>query len=99
MAKARQKGPQTEERGDGLREKMISVNRVTKVVIGGVILGYAKLTVVVDYVGGIGTGKGKAREVPDTLQMAMQEARRRMIRVSLKGGTLQHAVIGQHGAS
>jgi small subunit ribosomal protein S5 len=99
MAKAPQKGPQTEERGDGLREKMISVNRVTKVVKGGRILGFAALTVVGDGDGGIGMGKGKAREVPVAVQKAMEEARRRMIRVSLKGGTLQHAVIGQHGAS
>jgi small subunit ribosomal protein S5 len=103
MAKAQhkgpQKGPQTEERGDGLREKMISVNRVTKVVKGGRILGFAALTVVGDGDGGIGMGKGKAREVPVAVQKAMEEARRRMIRVSLKSGTLQHAVIGQHGAS
>jgi small subunit ribosomal protein S5 len=103
MARAPQRGPQRapqgEDRGDGLREKMISVNRVTKVVKGGRILGFAALTVVGDGDGGIGMGKGKAREVPVAVQKAMEEARRRMLRVSLKDGTLQHAVIGQHGAS
>src|SRR5512134_744109 len=99
MARAPQRAPQSEDRGDGLREKMISVNRVTKVVKGGRILGFAALTVVGDGDGGIGMGKGKAREVPVAVQKAMEEARRRMVRVSLKNGTLQHAVIGQHGAA
>ena len=90
---------QQEERGDGLREKMIAVNRVTKVVKGGRVLGFAALTVVGDGDGGIGMGKGKAREVPVAVQKAMEEARRKLVKVSLKHGTLQHAVIGHHGAS
>ena len=77
----------TEDRDDGLREKMISVNRVTKVVKGGRILGFAALTVVGDGDGRIGMGKGKSREVPVAVQKAMDEARRRMIQVPLKGGT------------
>ncbi|OFZ69566.1 MAG: 30S ribosomal protein S5 [Betaproteobacteria bacterium RBG_16_58_11] len=89
----------TEERGDGLREKMISVNRVTKVVKGGRIMGFAALTVVGDGDGGIGMGKGKSKEVPVAVQKAMEEARRNLVKVSLKNGTLQHAVIGHHGAS
>ncbi len=88
-----------EERSDGLREKMVSVNRVTKVVKGGRILGFAALTVVGDGDGAIGMGKGKAREVPVAVQKAMDEARRKMVKVSLKNGTLQHAVVGQHGAA
>jgi small subunit ribosomal protein S5 len=88
-----------EERTDGLREKMVAVNRVTKVVKGGRIMGFAALTVVGDGDGGIGMGKGKAREVPVAVQKALEEARRKLFRVSLKGGTLQHAVIGRHGAS
>jgi small subunit ribosomal protein S5 len=99
MARAPHRAPQSEDRGDGLREKMVSVNRVTKVVKGGRILGFAALTVVGDGDGGIGMGKGKAREVPVAVQKAMEEARRKMVRVSLKNGTLQHAVIGQHGAA
>ena len=89
----------TEERSDGLREKMVSVNRVTKVVKGGRILGFAALTVVGDGDGGIGMGKGKAREVPVAVQKAMDEARRKLVKVSLKNGTLRHAVVGQHGAA
>ena len=87
------------DRGDGMLEKMISVNRVTKVVKGGRILGFAALTVVGDGDGGIGMGKGKAREVPVAVQKAMDEARRKLVKVSLKNGTLQHAVLGIHGAA
>jgi len=88
-----------EERSDGLREKMVAINRVTKVVKGGRVLGFAALTVVGDGDGGIGMGKGKAREVPIAVQKAMDEARRKMVKISLKNGTLQHAVVGKHGAS
>ena len=90
---------QSEERDDGLREKMIAVNRVTKVVKGGRILGFAALTVVGDGDGRIGMGKGKSKEVPVAVQKAMDEARRKMIKVPLRKGTLQHSVIGRHGAS
>ena len=89
----------SEERTDGLREKMVSINRVTKVVKGGRILGFAALTVVGDGDGAVGMGKGKAREVPVAVQKSLEEARHKMIRVSLKNGTLHHAVIGKHGAS
>ena len=99
MARPDQKGGQSDERSDGLREKMISVNRVTKVVKGGRILGFAALTVVGGGDGGIGMGKGKAREVPVAVQKAMEEARRNMTRVSLKNGTLHHTVTGHHGAA
>jgi len=88
-----------EERSDGLREKMVAINRVTKVVKGGRVLGFAALTVVGDGDGRIGMGKGKAREVPVAVQKAMEEARRRMVKVALKNGTLQHEVIGHHGSS
>ena len=88
-----------EERDDGLKEKMIAVNRVTKVVKGGRILGFAALTVVGDGDGRIGMGKGKAREVPVAVQKAMDEARRKMFKVSLKSGTVHHTVTGRHGAS
>ena len=82
-----------------MREKMISINRVTKVVKGGRILGFAALTVVGDGDGRVGMGKGKSREVPVAVQKAMEEARRNLIKVSLKGGTLQHTAVGHHGAS
>ena len=84
---------------DGLREKMISVNRVTKVVKGGRILGFAALTVVGDGDGRVGMGKGKSKEVPAAVQKAMEEARRQMVKVSLKDGTIHHNVTGHHGAA
>ncbi len=99
MAKMQAKVQQAEERTDGLREKMISVNRVTKVVKGGRILGFAALTVVGDGDGGVGMGKGKSREVPVAVQKAMDEARRKMVKIDLKNGTLHHAVVGKHGAA
>jgi len=88
-----------EGRDDGLREKMIQVNRVTKVVKGGRIMGFAALTVVGDGDGRVGMGKGKAREVPVAVQKAMEQARRNMVKVSLKNGTIYHNVRGEHGAA
>ncbi len=101
MAKPQGKKQQQaqEERDDGMREKMVSINRVTKVVKGGRILGFAALTVVGDGDGGVGMGKGKSREVPVAVQKAMEEARRKMNKVSLKDGTLHHPVTGKHGAT
>ena len=90
---------QSDDRGDGLREKMVAVNRVTKVVKGGRVLGFAALTVVGDGDGGVGMGKGKSREVPVAVQKAMEEARRKLFKVKLKNGTLHHTVIGRHGAA
>ncbi len=88
-----------EGRDDGLKEKMIAVNRVTKVVKGGRILGFAALTVVGDGDGRIGMGKGKAREVPVAVQKAMEAARRGMFKVSLRNGSIHHNVTGEHGAA
>jgi small subunit ribosomal protein S5 len=100
MAKQQTKRAQaSDERDDGLKEKMVAINRVTKVVKGGRILGFAALTVVGDGDGGIGMGKGKSREVPVAVQKAMDEARRKLRKVSLKNGTLQHTVMGKHGAA
>ena len=90
---------QTEGNDDGLKEKMIAVNRVTKVVKGGRTLSFAALTVVGDGDGRVGMGKGKAKEVPVAVQKAMDAARRNMSKVSLKNGSIQHAVRGHHGAA
>ena len=84
---------------DGLREKMIAINRVTKVVKGGRILGFAALTVVGDGDGRVGMGKGKSKEVPAAVQKAMEEARRNLTKVSLRNGTIHHKVNGHHGAA
>src|SRR5664279_4038485 len=100
MAKPQGRKPQQADKpDDGLREKMVSINRVTKVVKGGRILGFAALTVVGDGDGAIGMGKGKSREVPVAVQKAMDEARRKLNKVNLKDGTLHHTVIGKHGAT
>jgi small subunit ribosomal protein S5 len=79
---------QTEGNDDGLKEKMIAVNRVTKVVKGGRTLSFAALTVVGDGDGRIGMGKGKSKEVPVAVQ-----------KVALRNGTIQHNVRGVHGAA
>ena len=93
------KSQQGDDRGDGLKEKLVAINRVTKVVKGGRILGFAALTVVGNGDGSVGMGKGKSREVPVAVQKAMDKARRKMIKVNLKNGTLHHPVIGRHGAA
>ena len=82
-----------------MREKMIAINRVTKVVKGGRILGFAALTVVGDGDGRVGMGKGKSKEVPAAVQKAMEEARRNLNKVSLRNGTIHHNVTGHHGAA
>ncbi|ADC72642.1 MULTISPECIES: 30S ribosomal protein S5 [unclassified Thioalkalivibrio] len=87
------------EATDGLQEKLIGVNRVAKVVKGGRQFRFAALTVVGDGEGRVGFGYGKAREVPQAIQKAMQQARQEMRDVSLKDGTLHYAVNGRHGAA
>ena len=98
MAKVQAK-VQDDSRDDGMREKMIAVNRVTKVVKGGRILAFAALTVVGDGDGRVGMGKGKSKEVPAAVQKAMEEARRNMQKVSLRNGSIHHNVNGHHGAA
>ena len=90
---------ENEQRADNLQEKLIGVNRVAKVVKGGRQFGFAALTVVGDGDGRIGMGRGKAREVPVAVQKAMDDARRNIMKVHLKGGTIQYAVEGIHGAA
>jgi small subunit ribosomal protein S5 len=85
--------------GDGLLEKLITVNRVAKVVKGGRQFGFTALTVVGDGEGRVGYGYGKAREVPVAIQKAMESARKNMINVNIKDGTLQYAMTARHGAA
>ena len=84
---------------EGMQEKLIQVNRVSKVVKGGRIFSFTALTAVGDGNGRVGFGRGKAREVPLAIQKAMESARRNMIAVDLDGTTLQYAVKARHGAS
>ena len=90
---------ETKPSGDDLIEKLITVNSVAKVVKGGRVFGYAALVVVGDGNGRVGFGTGKSKEVPDAIQKAMETARRNMIDVKLKDGTLQYPLMGRHGAA
>lgn len=87
------------QNSDGLREKLITINRVAKVVKGGRQFGFTALTVVGDGAGRVGFGYGKAREVPLAIQKAMEKARKNMRTMHLDGGTLQYSVTANHGAS
>ena len=84
---------------DGLQEKLVAVNRVAKVVKGGRQFGFTALTVVGDGEGNVGVGYGKAREVPLAIQKAMEKARKQMLGVPLKEGTLYYPTVGRHGAA
>lgn len=88
-----------EVREEGLVEKLVQINRVSKVVKGGRIFGFTALAVVGDGAGRVGYGRGKAREVPTAIQKAMEAARRNMIDVELNNGTIWYAAAANHGAS
>lgn len=87
------------QNADDFLEKLVTVNRVAKVVKGGRQFGFTALTVVGDGKGRVGFGYGKAREVPIAIQKAMQAARKNMIKVSLNNDTLQYPKKGRHGAT
>ena len=89
----------TEEKTEGLQEKLVQVNRVAKVVKGGRIFAFTALTVVGDGKGKVGFGRGKAREVPQAIQKSLEAARKNMIKVELNGTTIQHPIKARHGAS
>ena len=82
-----------------LSEKLVTVNRVSKVVKGGRIFSFTALTVVGDGNGRVGFGYGKAREVPAAIQKAMEKARRNMVTVKLNDATLQYPIKGRHSGS
>lgn len=84
---------------DSLQEKLVAVNRTAKVVKGGRIFSFAALVVIGDGKGRVGFGMGKSREVPAAIQKAMESGKRNMFRVSLKDSTIQHPLIGRHGAT
>ncbi len=97
-----------EQRGGGRRDRdenpefqdrLVAINRVSKTVKGGKRFGFAALVVVGDQKGRVGYGKGKAREVPEAIRKATEQAKRQMIRVPLREGrTLHHDMNGRHGA-
>ena len=84
--------------GLDLKDQVISINRVTKVVKGGKNLSFAALVVVGDEAGHVGFGSGKAREVPLAIKKAIESAKKNLIRVPLVDNTLPHQMIGKHGA-
>jgi len=87
------------DNSDGLVEKLVAVNRVSKTVKGGRQFTFTALTVVGDGAGKVGFGYGKAREVPVAIQKSMEYARKAMINVDLNQGTLWHTVKSGHGAA
>jgi SSU ribosomal protein S5P len=95
--------PSQQQYDDGqngeFKEKLITVNRVAKVVKGGRQFSFTALTVVGDGNGRVGFGYGKAREVPTAISKAMERARKSMVTVPLRGQTLQHEIWGEHGAT
>ena len=83
----------------GLIEKLVAINRITKVVKGGRRFGFAALVVVGDQKGSIGVGKGKSKQVPDAIKKATELAKRNLIKIPLRDGrTLHHDVLGKNGA-
>ena len=96
---ARERERQREERDSEFVDRLVHINRVAKVVKGGKRFGFAALVVVGDQKGRVGFGHGKAREVPEAIRKATDQAKRGLVRVSLREGrTLHHDVNGRHGA-
>lgn len=81
-----------------LKDQVISINRVTKVVKGGKNLSFAVLVVVGDQQGIVGFGTGKAKEVPQAIRKAIESAKRNLVRIPLAGTTVPHPIIGRFGA-
>ncbi len=81
-----------------LQEKLVALNRVSKTVKGGRIARFTAIMVVGDRAGHVGYGLGKAAEVPDAIRKGIEDAKKNMIEVSLKGTTIPHEVIGVYGA-
>ena len=95
----RERNREREERDSEFVDKLVHINRVAKVVKGGKRFGFAALVVIGDQKGRVGFGHGKAREVPEAIRKATEQARRAMIRVPLREGrTLHHDIVGHYGA-
>ncbi|HEU0161560.1 MAG TPA: 30S ribosomal protein S5 [Rhizomicrobium sp.] len=93
------RGREKDDRDSDLIDKLVHINRVAKVVKGGRRFGFAALVVVGDGNGKVGFGHGKAREVPEAIRKATDDAKKAMVRIPLKDGrTLHHDVRGHHGA-
>jgi small subunit ribosomal protein S5 len=87
-----------DDKAQELKDQVVHINRVTKVVKGGKNLNFSALVVVGDGHGRVGFGKGKAKEVPLAIDKATKDAKKNMITVPLKGSTIPHEVLGKYGA-
>lgn len=87
-----------EKPDDGLQEKVVALNRVSKTVKGGRVIKFSALVVVGDGNGTVGFGLGKAAEVPDAIRKGIEDAKKNMVKISLLGTTIPHEVIGNFGA-
>lgn len=96
---ARREREEAIRQDDGIKSKLVSVNRITKVVKGGRIMRFAALVVVGDGNGKVGIGTGKAKEVPEAIKKAELIARRHMVKVPLSETTIPHTVMGKFGKS
>ena len=81
-----------------LKEHVVAINRVSKTVKGGRIFKFAALVVVGDGNGTVGFGIGKAGEVPDAIRKGIEDAKKNLIKISLRGSTIPHEIIGMYGA-
>src|SRR3954469_9015023 len=92
-------GPPRDREESEFAEKLVSINRVAKVVKGGRRFGFAALVVVGDGKGKVGYGAGKSKEVSDAMRKAMDDAKKKMVRIPLREGrTLHHDIYGRYGA-